>query len=123
VERGRASSPLIIGADTNLQKVCVRAAAFLVLVALLCVYRVHAEDAAAKGGQIYDDYCATCHGEQLQNNSGGLTFDLRRLKPDEYPRFVNSVMNGKNKMPPWKGVLTETQINDLWAYIRATVSP
>ena len=123
MEGGRARSPLAIGADTNFQKVCVRAAAILVLVGLLGVHRVHAEDAAAEGEQIYDDYCATCHGEQLQNNSGGLTFDLRRLKPDEYPRFVDSVMNGKNKMPPWKGVLTETQINDLWAYIRATVSP
>jgi mono/diheme cytochrome c family protein len=33
---------------------------------------------------------------------------------------MNSVVNGKNKMPPWKGVLDESQINQLWAYIRAT---
>jgi len=104
-------------------KVCVRAAVTLALVGLLFTYRVRAEEAAAEGERIYEDYCATCHGEQLQNNSNGLTFDLRRLKSDEYPRFVNSVSNGKNKMPPWKGVLTETQIKDLWAYIRASVSP
>jgi len=79
-------------------------------------------DAAIAGERIYDNYCATCHGEQLQNNAGGLTFDLRRLKSDDYPRFVNSVTNGKNKMPPWKGVLTEKQIDELWAYIRANVS-
>jgi mono/diheme cytochrome c family protein len=30
-------------------------------------------------------------------------------------------LNGKNKMPPWKGVLGENEINQLWAYIRATV--
>lgn len=106
-----------------MHNVCVRAAVVLALVDLLLVYRVRAEDAAAEGERIYVDYCANCHGEQLQNNSGGLTFDLRRLKSDEYPRFVNSVSNGKNKMPPWKGVLTETQIKDLWAYIRASVSP
>jgi mono/diheme cytochrome c family protein len=123
VRRGRANPSLAIGAGTNMQNVCVRAAIFLVLVGLLFVCRVRAEDAAAEGEQIYEDYCSTCHGEQLQNNSNGLTFDLRRLKSDEYPRFVNSVTNGKNKMPPWKGVLTETQINDLWAYIRATISP
>jgi mono/diheme cytochrome c family protein len=82
--------------------------------------RVGAEDAAAQGARVYENYCATCHGDELQNNSNGLTFDLRRLKPDEYPRFVNSVVNGKNKMPPWKGVLDESQINQLWAYIRAT---
>jgi mono/diheme cytochrome c family protein len=106
-----------------MQKVCVRAAVALALAGLLCVGRVRAEDAAAEGERIYEDYCATCHGEQLQNNSAGLTFDLRRLRSDEYPRFVNSVTNGKNKMPPWKGVLSGTQINDLWAYIRATASP
>jgi mono/diheme cytochrome c family protein len=122
VERCPASLPLAVGAATNM-RVCVRAAVLLMLFCLLFVYRVRAEDPAAEGEQIYEDYCATCHGEQLQNNSNGLTFDLRRLKSDEYPRFVNSVTNGKNKMPPWKGVLTETQINDLWAYIRATVSP
>jgi mono/diheme cytochrome c family protein len=123
VARRKASLPLAIGAGANMRKVCVRAAVFVVFVGFLFVNRVRAEDAAAEGEQIYADYCATCHGEQLQNNSGGLTFDLRRLKPDEYPRFVNSVTNGKNKMPPWKGVLSETQINELWAYIRATVSP
>jgi mono/diheme cytochrome c family protein len=123
VERGRATLLLAIGAGKNTQKVCVRAAVALALLGLLCVYSVRAEDAAAEGERIYDNYCATCHGDQLQNSSGGLTFDLRRLKSNEYPRFVNSVTNGKNKMPPWKGVLSETQINDLWAYIRASASP
>ena len=57
-----------------------------------------------------------------ENNSSGLTFDLRRFKADEYSRFVNSVLNGKNKMPSWKGVLEDAQINQLWAYIRASGS-
>lgn len=83
---------------------------------------VAVEEAAAQGERIYENYCATCHGEQLQNNSAGLTFDLRRLKADDYQRFVNSVQNGKNKMPPWKGVLADTQIDQLWAYIRASAS-
>jgi cytochrome c6 len=88
------------------------------------VPRASAQDAAAAaaGESIYDDYCATCHGEQLQNNSGGVTFDLRRLKPDEHARFVNSVKNGKNAMPSWKGVLTDGQIAQLWAYIQANNS-
>ena len=82
-----------------------------------------ADDAAtANGERIYENYCATCHGEQLQNNSAGLTFDLRRLKPDEHARFVSSVLNGKNKMPPWKGVLEEGEIEQLWAYIRANAA-
>lgn len=103
------------------RNVCFCAAVALMLVA--SVPRVRTEDAAAQGEQIYENYCARCHGEGLQNNSGGMTFDLRRLQSDDYPRFMNSVMNGKNKMPPWRGVLTETQIDQLWAYVRASVSP
>jgi mono/diheme cytochrome c family protein len=81
-----------------------------------------AEDIAAQEGkEIYSDNCATCHGEQLRNTSGGVTFDLRRLRPDEHERFVNSVLNGKNQMPPWRGVLEMDQIEDIWAYVRATV--
>jgi mono/diheme cytochrome c family protein len=101
--------------------VCVCAGIALVLIA--SVPRVHAEDAVAQGETIYESYCASCHGEGLQNNSGGVTFDLRRLKSDDYPRFMDSVMHGKDKMPPWKGVLTETQIDQIWAYVRASVLP
>ena len=76
---------------------------------------------AVKGESIYSDYCWTCHGERLRNPGGGTSFDLRRLRPDDYSRFVNSVLNGKNTMPPWRGVLDTEQINSIWAYIRATV--
>ncbi len=72
----------------------------------------------AKGAKIYDNNCATCHGDDLQNNSG-IAFDLRRLKANEHERFVNSVLHGKNAMPAWEGVLASDQIEALWAYIRA----
>jgi len=54
----------------------------------------------------------------LQNNSG-IAFDLRRLKADELPRFVNALQHGKNAMPSWQGVLRQKQIEALWLYIRA----
>ncbi|MBV8743801.1 MAG: cytochrome c [Xanthobacteraceae bacterium] len=73
------------------------------------------------GAAVYDDYCSRCHGEGLRNTSGGVTFDLRRLHPNEHERFVNSVLNGKKQMPPWRGVLRPDQIEEVWAYIRATV--
>ena len=78
-----------------------------------------AQDEAAAGGErLYAKYCSNCHGDDLQNNSG-VAFDLRRLKPDEHARFVNSVLHGKNAMPSWQGVLVPAQLDDLWAYIRA----
>jgi mono/diheme cytochrome c family protein len=57
-----------------------------------------------------------------RTNSVGLTFDLPRLRSNEYSRFFDSVQNRKNKMPRWKGVLDEIQIEQPWAYIRADIS-
>ena len=99
------------------------AAVISLLVALASVHCADAEESVAQGERVYENYWATSHGEQLQNNSSGLTFDLRRLKADDYSRFANSVRNGKNKMPPWKGVLDDAQIDQVWAYIRATSPP
>ena len=78
-----------------------------------------AQDAAKieAGEDVYNTNCQICHGEQLVNT--GQTFDLRRLKDNERPRFENSVRNGKNQMPPWKGKLTDEEIDQLWHYIRA----
>ena len=73
----------------------------------------------AAGERIYGDYCRTCHGERLRNPGGGTSFDLRRLRPADYSRFVNAVLNGKNQMPPWRGVLEPEQIDAIWVYIRA----
>lgn len=69
------------------------------------------------GERVYNNYCFTCHGENLVNT--GQTFDLRRLRADERQRFDTSVRNGKNQMPPWKDVLSDEQIDNLWNYIRA----
>ena len=75
------------------------------------------QDKIAAGETVYNTRCAVCHGDELVNS--GQTFDLRRLKADERPRFDNSVRNGKNQMPPWKGVLSDDEIDQLWYYIRA----
>jgi mono/diheme cytochrome c family protein len=75
-----------------------------------------AVDPAEKGERIYGNYCMTCHGESLINS--GQSFDLRKLKVTEKARFENSVQNGKNQMPPWKGVISESDMQYIWAYIR-----
>ena len=102
-------------------------AALLTAIALIatpwCSSKALADDAApdqdkiAAGENVYNTRCAVCHGDELVNT--GQTFDLRRLKADERPRFDNSVRNGKNQMPPWKGVLSDDEIDQLWHYIRA----
>ena len=99
----------------------------VLFVALICalvpISAVAQADTAAieAGAQIYGDYCSSCHGEQLRNTSGGMTFDLRRLRAGDQERFLDAVLNGKRQMPPWRGALKPEQIESIWAYIRATV--
>jgi mono/diheme cytochrome c family protein len=88
-----------------------------------CPVIMRAADAALveKGASLYQLRCEGCHGEALRNTSGGWSFDLRRLRPDEHDRFVESVTSGKDNMPSWYGVLTPDDIEAIWSYIRATV--
>jgi mono/diheme cytochrome c family protein len=78
-------------------------------------------DAVETGASVYGDYCSSCHGDQLRNTSGGVTSDLRRLRPEDRDRFFTVVLDGKNQMPPWRGALETKQIEAIWAYIRAAV--
>jgi mono/diheme cytochrome c family protein len=89
-----------------------------------CVLTLQAVPAAAQdqakaeaGEQVYSNYCSTCHGDRLVGS--GQTFDLRKLTAADRPRFENSVLNGKNQMPPWKGALSATEIDQIWHYIRS----
>src|SRR5215210_4838758 len=92
--------------------------------ALVWASVAHADTDAATvetGERIYADYCSSCHGEELRNTSGGVTFDLRRLKPGDHERFVSVVLNGKNQMPPWRGALEPDQIEAICRYMRVTL--
>jgi mono/diheme cytochrome c family protein len=95
---------------------------------LLVAFRLFAAPANAQpsptaqaGAAVYGLRCSGCHGVDLKNTSGGQVFDLRKLRPDERERFVNSVISGKDNMPSWYGILSADEIDAIWAYIRATV--
>jgi len=98
-------------------------AALLLAIFLVAIFAVphsaHAQDQEAvdAGAAVYDTNCSSCHGARLRNPGG--SFDLRELKADERERFDTSVLDGKRMMPAWRGTLTEEQLGQLWAYIRA----
>jgi len=69
------------------------------------------------GAEVYEMHCATCHGERLRNT--GAAPDLLQLKPNERARFDEAVRDGKGQMPPWAGVLSAEEIDQIWAYIRS----
>jgi mono/diheme cytochrome c family protein len=99
--------------------------AIIVLGALLSsMTHLLAQDAAAvdtpkveAGENVYSTYCQVCHGDRLV--STGQIFDLRQLTANDRARFESAVRNGKNQMPPWRGVLSDEEIDQVWQYIRA----
>jgi mono/diheme cytochrome c family protein len=97
------------------QAICV--AAFLLLAAAAASHAAE-EDLVEQGRDLYSDMCATCHGRDMVN-TGTVSFDLRKFPKDDFARFRNSVLNGKNQaMPPWRDKLTDEDIAALWAYVR-----
>jgi len=69
------------------------------------------------GGDMFARHCSHCHGVRMVKPEVG--FNLREFPSDQRERFVNSVIKGKNAMPPWGGLLKPDEIDALWAYVIA----
>ena len=70
-----------------------------------------------KGSEIFSQNCEPCHGPRMADPQGA--FDLRTFPVTQHSRFVNSVSNGKNNMPPWGDLFGPADIEALWAYVIA----
>jgi quinohemoprotein ethanol dehydrogenase len=77
-----------------------------------------AQDQAAieAGEQVYEQHCQSCHGEKLR--SAGAMPDLRDL-PDDRARFDTMVLEGRNQMPAWQGIVSPQELDQLWTYVRS----
>lgn len=93
------------------------AAALLAAAAPATAGETFPPEQVARGKKVYKETCRICHGADMVT-SGGVAFDLRKFPEGQRDRFVNSVMNGKNnRMPPWKDVLSQDEIDSLYAYV------
>jgi mono/diheme cytochrome c family protein len=99
--------------------VSLRATAFagLCLLAIDATAQAFAPAQISKGGELYARNCASCHGRRMANPDWAI--DLKTFPTGEQSRFVNSVTNGKNSMPPWGDVFSAEEILALWAYVVA----
>ena len=66
------------------------------------------------GAEVFATNCVPCHGERMTDPT---LFNLREFPKDQRARFINSVSNGKNAMPPWRGQLKPDEIEALWSYV------
>lgn len=70
---------------------------------------------ASTGAELYNENCATCHGERLRPT--GTAPDLKKLTADRKDFFEKIVNDGKGQMPAWGGVITDEQREAIWSYI------
>jgi mono/diheme cytochrome c family protein len=75
-----------------------------------------------QGKHTYAENCSHCHGFNMVN-AGTVIPDLRRFAGDK-ALFFTTVKNGRNnRMPPWGDILSDDQIEGLWAYISSQRKP
>jgi cytochrome c6 len=72
-----------------------------------------------RGGQLYAQHCAACHGPTgLAVLPGAPNFanQERLMQPD--PVLMNSVKRGRGPMPGFQAILKDQEILDIIAYVR-----
>jgi len=84
---------------------------------------VAAAQSASAGKTIYASKCSMCHGpDGAANNTMGKNLkipdfhspDVKKMSDTELKSII---LDGKGKMPAYKGKLTEAQVSDVIAYI------
>lgn len=72
-----------------------------------------------KGSRLYATQCASCHGATGASAMPGtpsFAKGERMMQPDM--QLVTSIKTGKNAMPAFRGILSDTDILDVVAYMR-----
>ncbi|MGR5172953.1 c-type cytochrome [Vibrio owensii] len=92
----------------------------------------YSEADLAAGQQNFQSYCVSCHGDK--GHGDGLVAMATNIKPDNIfdeltnpfgtkVELIGTVLEGENgqsgAMPPFKSVLSEKQVNDIFEYIKS----
>ncbi len=86
----------------------------------LAVVAVAAAARAEDAGTLFQKKCVACHGKDGKGSTAGLKLgakDLTATKLAE-PQLVDVITNGRNKMMPNKGKLSEAEIASLAKFIK-----
>ncbi len=73
-------------------------------------------DAVKHGKDLFATNCARCH----TNDERSLALNLRRMPPEIHEAFQQVVLGGMLQnagMPPWEGVLSPQEVDDIHAYL------
>jgi mono/diheme cytochrome c family protein len=99
-----------------------------VAVTVLCVVFNCATALAAPKGQgartLFNSNCASCHGQNGTPTAVGKSLNAPDLSSTGVQKHSNTelqeiISDGKGNMPPFKGKLSDAQVNSLVTYIRS----
>lgn len=96
----------------------------IIMIALVLVSSVAIASAEGAGKNIFASKCSICHGpDGSGKTSMGKALNIADLHSATVQKMSdadlkNVITNGKNKMPAFKGKLTDAQMGDVLAYIR-----
>lgn len=96
---------------------------FVLIVGLFLAGSAFAQDAAA-GKTVFASKCVICHGaDGAGKTSIGKNLNIKDLHSAEVQKMSDAdlkeaISNGKNKMPPFKGKITDAQLGNVLAYVR-----
>ena len=92
-------------------------------VTALCAGAVGAQHqpGSSAGAQAYTDNCSGCHGTGATGGRGPSLFNQRLLDQQSDEQLLQTIESGipDNGMPSFKGSLSEPQIREILAYLRA----
>ena len=100
--------------------------ASLALLSLPAQAATSKEDADAQAGSLLfrDKGCAYCHGVGgIGTPKAPALVDIRKDKEWPPEKMTDQILNGGHKMPPFRESLTDDEIAQLVAYLRAAKRP
>ena len=76
---------------------------------------------AAKGAEIFAQNCAACHGADAGGSALGPTLVSANVAVNKDDFFRDAIANGRpgTAMPPWGGVLSSQEIENVIAFLRS----
>jgi cytochrome c6 len=96
----------------------------ILVVALLLLSSVAIAAAQNAGKNIFTSKCSICHGpDGSGKTSMGKSLKIADLHSADVQKMSDAdlkavITNGKNKMPPFQGKLTDAQMDQVISYIR-----
>ena len=105
-------------------KFTIPAALFLALAAHGSAQAPDLQAAAQAGAAVFQSNCARCHGADLEGGKKAPALaEIRKKKHWTDDRITYRILNGAGKMPAFRETLSDEQIRDLIAYLRAENRP